>query len=170
MTWLGAKLGWNTDPNSAPMPDFTDLSYLTSTTTQTLATGQNQASQPHPKATLTNFCLAIRDFEGVPGDRNYRNNNPGNVRYYEGGYLPQYLPVLKDKDGFAIFKDYDTGFTYLKNMLQARIHLHPEQTILQFMSVYAPASDNNPVKQYATFIANRLGVDIGYKVGDIVLV
>ena len=47
---------------------------------------------------LGKFALAIRDYEGVPGDRNYRNNNPGNCRYSSVGYLAKYEPVEKDAD------------------------------------------------------------------------
>lgn len=116
------------------------------------------APQTPSKATLENLCLAIRDFEGQPGDRNYKNNNPGNCRFSPVGYLPMYEPVKKDKDGFAIFRDYATGWLYLRNMIKLKIHNNPAQTILQFMSDYAPPSEN-PTTNYAHFIGLRLGVD-----------
>ena len=71
---------------------------------------------PAPKQNdlLTLFALAIRNFEGwgVPGSRingiyypngtrSYKCNNPGNVKYYSGGYASMYGKVGKDKDGFA---------------------------------------------------------------------
>lgn len=137
----------------------------------TLSTSSQEAN----KATLDNLCLAIRDFEGLQinangkPDRNWKNNNPGNCRYSSVGYLPKYLPVLKDKDGFAIFKDYATGWNYLQNMLKAQIHLHPNWTILDMMTNYAPESDNNPTLNYAKHVAKRMGVDIRFKVKNIVV-
>jgi hypothetical protein len=110
-------------------------------------------------ATLTAFCTAIRNYEGKPGDRNYRNNNPGNCRYSSQGYLPMYLPVLKDKDGFAVFKDYATGFLYLKNLVREKISKNPDQTLLAFMEVYAPTSDGNDPVAYAANLGKNIGVD-----------
>lgn len=127
--------------------------------TEKLVVEANTATDVPSKATVEAFCLALRDFEGKPGDRNYKNNNPGNCKFSPVGYLPKYEPVRKDKDGFAIFKDYPTGFSYLKNMVRARIYMHPNQTIEEFMYVYAPPSDNNPTKEYARFIGKRLGVN-----------
>lgn len=116
---------------------------------------------------LDTFCLAIRNYEGSPGDRNYRNNNPGNARYYYGGYLPIYGHVGMDKDGFAVFKDYDTGYLYLKNLVKHKIEVHPDWTISDFFHVYAPTADSNDPDAYAFFVAKRLGVDVTYKISNI---
>lgn len=134
-------------------------------------TPPNAAPAPLPaqpkKDMLQQFCLAIRDYEGSPGDRNYRNNNPGNCRYSSVGYLAMYGKVGEDSGGFAIFKDYATGFLYLENLVRSKIHLHPDQTILQFMEIYAPSSDNNNPTAYAQNIAHRLGVDINYQMKNL---
>lgn len=117
---------------------------------------------------LNTMCLAIRDYEGAPGDRNYRNNNPGNCRYSSVGYLPIYGYVGKDPQNFAIFKDYATGFMYLQNLVKHKIHQNPNQTLVQFMEIYAPVTDNNDPITYAKFIGKRLGVDsASYKMIDI---
>ena len=126
------------------------------------------APQPHSKATLENLCLAIRDFEGKPGDQNYRLNNPGNARYSKEGYLKIYEPVKMSKNGFAIFPSYEIGWLYLKNMLKNKIKKHPDWTIYNLISHYAPAEDDNPVDNYARFVAKRLDVDISYKVKNLV--
>lgn len=118
--------------------------------------------------TLPDFALAIRDYEGSPGDRNYRNNNPGNCRYSSVGYLPMYEPVGRDHDNFAVFKDYATGWLYLQNMIKAKIHQHPDQTILKFMEGYAPYSDGNNPKKYATFIAKRLSTGTDFLMKNLV--
>lgn len=119
---------------------------------------------------LTKFCIGIRDYEGGPHDRNYRNNNPGNCRYSPVGYLPMYGHVRKDKDGFAIFKDYATGFLYLQNLVKHKIQQNPHATIQQFMAVYAPTSDGNDPVAYANFLGRRLGVDsTSYQMGNLII-
>lgn len=131
---------------------------------------------PAPKTpTVAEFCLAIRDFEGQPGDPNYRNNNPGNCRYSKAGYLPIYGPVGRSPNGFAIFKDYATGWLYLNNFVKSVIHNHPNLTIYTFIAGegtwggYSPASDNNPVLNYATFLGKRLGVDKDFPMKNLAL-
>ena len=79
-----------------------------------------------------------------------------------------YEPVKKDKDGFAVFKDMDTGMKYLQNMIKAKIHNHPNQTILEFMSIYAPYSDGNNPLLYSNFIAKRLSVDNSFLMKNLV--
>ena len=106
------------------------------------------------------FCTKLRDYEGKPGNRNYRNNNPGNCRFSRVGYLLIYGEVKKDKDGFAIFKDYETGFLYLKNLITWKIHQHPNWTITQLMGQYAPAKDNNEPEKYASWLAKQTNVDV----------
>ena len=112
------------------------------------------------KNMLNTFCTAIRDNEGVPGDRNYRNNNPGNCKFSDKGYLPKYGTVTEDKDGFAVFKDYATGWLYLQNLVRSKIELHPNQTIYGFFCEYAPSSDNNDPLNYAQFVARRCGLTV----------
>lgn len=106
------------------------------------------------------FCSAIEEYEGyTPNSRSYRNCNPGNVRYSPVGYLPIYQPVEKDKDGFAVFKDFATGWLYLKNLVKSKTVSNPEWTIYDFFSWYAPSSENDP-KAYAEFVARKLDVDV----------
>lgn len=143
---------------------------LTQNTTPTITPVQqaNNTVSGASKATLDNFCLAIRDFEGQPGDLNYRNNNPGNCRYSSVGYLKMYGEVKKDKKGFAIFKDYATGWLYLQNMIREKIGKNPNQTMLQFMEKYAPYSDGNDPKKYSESIAKRLEVTTDFRMGDLI--
>jgi len=132
---------------------------------------QNTHQKPvtPPTATLDTMCIAIRDFEGKPGDRNYRNCNPGNAKYSKVGYAKMYGEVKKDSGGFAIFKDMETGMLYLHNLIKVKIKRNPDQTLLDFMNVYAPPSDNNPTVKYAKFVAKRLGVDINFRMGDLIV-
>lgn len=121
-----------------------------------------------PKPTIVAFCNAIALYEGGPGDANHRNNNPGNCRYNPSGYMPFYGVVGKSPNGFAIFKDWNTGMLYLVNMIKGMIHKRPNETILQFMTRYAPTSDgNNPLK-YSQFIAKQLSTDTSFIMGHLV--
>ncbi len=111
------------------------------------------------QALLNAFCTAIRDFEGAPGDRNYRNNNPGNCRYSSVGYARMYGTVKKDKDNFAIFSSWDLGWTYLKNLVKGKATANPSQTLVQFFHIYAPSSDGNNPDAYAAFVGKRINMD-----------
>lgn len=135
------------------------------------------------RATLENLCLGIKHHEGwiLPGgkdwkgkvyprgSRSYQNNSPGNVRYFYGGYLAIYEPVGKDADDFARFKDYGTGWLYLTRMVRGMVKNNPNWTLLHFFEKYAPKEDNNDPKRYAEVVGERLGVDISFKVGNLVL-
>lgn len=114
------------------------------------------------RPTLEAVATAMRDFEGGKGDANWKNNNPLNCKYYFGGYLPMYEPVKISPAGFAIFKDYATGWLYGVNMLKNKIKHHQNWTILDMIADHAPSSDHNPVLQYAQNVAKKLGVDITY--------
>lgn len=114
---------------------------------------------PTPKTNLLEaFCTAIRDFEGGPGDRNYRNNNPGNCRYSSVGYDPSYGNVGRDPQNFAIFKDYETGFRYLKNLVKEKIEASPNEDMYAFFANYAPSTDGNNPRLYALHVAKQIGV------------
>lgn len=109
--------------------------------------------------TLNAFCLAIQKHEGwFPNSRSQRNCNPGNVKYSSVGYLAKYEPVKKDPQGFAIFKDYATGFLYLKNLVKDKASKHPEWNLFDFFGEYAPIQDNNPIV-YAENVAKQVGLD-----------
>lgn len=108
---------------------------------------------------LGTFCTAIRDFEGNPGDLNYKNNNPGNVRCSPVGYRPQYGHVVC-RNGFAVFQTYELGWEYLLNLVHHRAELHPNWTILDFFNAYAPTGDSNQPNIYAAFVAKHCGVSV----------
>ena len=125
-----------------------------------------------PKQVLQNtLCMAIQKHEGFfPGSRSQRNNNPANARYSSVGYLPIYGEVGEDREGvpahqrgYAIFKNYETGFLYLKNLVLHKARKHPDWTLTQFIGDekegWAPASDNNNVDAYASALANAIKVD-----------
>ncbi len=108
---------------------------------------------------LTPFCNAIAQYEGGPGDLNHRNNNPGNLRSVKG-------PFLKFKtweDGMNALRDYVTRAATGKHKAYK-----PEFTITQFFKTYAPSSDNNQPDIYASWVANKVGISINFKIKDLV--
>lgn len=112
------------------------------------------------EAALISMCLAIREFEGwYTGSRSQRNNNPGNVKYSTVGYLPIYGEVRKDMKGFAVFKDYETGWMYLKNLILSKAKAHPSWSLVTLFNEYAPNSDGNDHERYATFVGKKMGVN-----------
>lgn len=124
------------------------------------------------KLTLTDLATGIKEYEGwgppgstingvyyASGTPSFRNHNPGNCRFSHVGYLPKYQPVLCSAAGFAIFKDDDTGWEYLLNLLKEKIEVRPNLSLLEFMSSYAPRADGNDPVAYASWIARRLGVE-----------
>lgn len=112
---------------------------------------------------LDTFCAAIRDYEGVPGDLNYQNNNPGNVRCSPVGYLAKYGDVMcvdTASGQFAKFPTYELGWEYLLALVQERVKEHATWDFNDFFNNYSPVSDNNHPNEYALFVANRCGVEI----------
>lgn len=111
------------------------------------------------KELLQKMCLAIKKHEGwYEGSRSWRNNNPGNCRYSSVGYLAKYGVVEKDKDNFAIFKDYATGYLYLQNLILEKCRKNPNQNLYAFFEVYAPSFENDS-KHYARIVATAMNVD-----------
>lgn len=98
------------------------------------------------------LARAIQTEEGYfPGSRAYRNNNPGNLRY-----VGQEGAIGADSGGFAIFPDYQSGFAALVAQLRRDAERHPGWSLWQFVSDYAPASDNNNVLSYVSNIVSSL--------------
>ncbi len=123
---------------------------------------------PTPTVTLNDFLKYQWQFEWAVSS----NNNPGNYRYYYGGYLPMYEPVGRSVGGFAMFPTLPIGEQYAIACTKNVIKSHPDLTILTYISGdgdwegYAPASDHNPVLAYANFIAKGIGVSTNFLMRD----
>lgn len=108
---------------------------------------------------LDAWCHAIQQHEGYfAGSTSYVNNNPGNLRFANQSGASGH-----DARNFAVFPTYTAGYQALKTMLTnaatglSQVY-HPEDTLTQFYSKYAPANDNNDVNAYAVAVANAIGV------------
>lgn len=127
------------------------------------APGAKQTPTTSPtasRALLDKMCLAIADFEGGPGDLNYRNRNPGNLRKWPG------RPI---RNGFAVFDTWEQGMSALRQLITLAAmgksqSYHPNMTLLQFFEKYAPSSDGNHPFTYASFVAKRMGVPISFQI------
>ena len=120
-----------------------------------------EVEAPEPEHTqLEQWADAIETFENMPDDR----NNPGALRYspYATG----------EKNGYATFDTYEQGRQALLFQLtiatdgRSKVY-NPEMTLLEFYEKYSPSSDGNNPKQYASFVASYLGVDIDTKIKEL---
>lgn len=119
---------------------------------------------------IPEFCLYIRDFEGQPGDLNYRNNNPGNLKY--GPFAIANGSIGKDKKGFARFATMEAGTRALHKLVENAARgvssiYKPTDTIVQFFQKYAPTNDGNAPEIYAKNVARRMKVDSSYQIKNL---
>lgn len=129
----------------------------------------------HPM--LLKCAIAIRDYEGAPGDLNYQLNNPGDCRPSKVGYLPVYgnVEIINTntdprypfhKGNFAKFPTYNQGWLYLLRTLETKAQTHPSWTLYEFIADpqegFSPAADGNNCMHYAIFLAKRLGVTVDW--------
>lgn len=114
-----------------------------------------------PQATtkIETWAKAIRIQEGNNAkDRNFKNCNPGNLKYT---ILTKELGAIgKDKDNFCIFKDYDAGFNALCEFLKLAcddklLNYHSARTLRKFTKVYAQPPTGS---KYAENVAKALKV------------
>lgn len=139
-------------------------------------------------AMLYAFCMAIQGHElyAAPGEdqrypagtRSYFDNNPGNLKYRN-----QIDSTGEDKDGFAIFPDYETGFMALVRQVElacsgnsaayknpiwdASLKTWRPMNIMDFFAVYDSSYGDDPVA-YATDVANELGVPTDTPINNLV--
>ncbi|MCU0469279.1 MAG: hypothetical protein MUF58_11805 [Arcicella sp.] len=97
----------------------------------------------------------ITDYRGnSKAPRGFRNNNPGNLKK-PGGDTWQGTINYDDK-GFAIFSSFLLGVRAM--IIDLRTKIVRLKTVRKIISVYAPASDNNNVNQYAKTVSGWMGI------------
>lgn len=111
------------------------------------------------------IAQAIMSFEGYfQGSRSFVNHNPGNLKYNRqpGAYN-------KDPDGHAVFISFEDGYVALINLIKgwwrgkSTDTYHPDMTLEQVFAKYAEGNS----KEYAKFVAWRLGVEPTTKLKDL---
>lgn len=90
----------------------------------------------------------------VTGDRNWRNNNPGNLEYSP---LTKSYGAIGSDGRFAIFPNLTVGENARQQLLFDSKG-YEGLTLAQAISKYAPESDGNNTAQYIQTLANGLGV------------
>lgn len=93
---------------------------------------------------------------------------PRKRSFYSGSTpsdTPSFAPSNTPSNSkFQSFSSPEEGMNALKNQLElyktgrTRNPVKPNSSLYEAMAVYAPASDNNRPKQYAEFIAKKLGI------------
>ena len=115
--------------------------------------------------------MAIQKHEGYfPGSASYRNNNPGNFRC--SSLVIGEFGATKCVNNLAVFPTYEKGLAALKQFLVYACtnqlkNYKSTMSLLEFYQRYAPSSDNNNPKNYASAVAKDLGVTIDTKIGTL---
>lgn len=111
---------------------------------------------------IERMAAAIEYWEsgGNPDALNYRNNNPGNLRWFNGfDTIPWAGATALDQFDHVVFDSYASGYAALIHQLsiafngQSRVY-SPADTLSQFFSKYAEANST----AYAEYVAAELGV------------
>ncbi len=84
----------------------------------------------------------------------WRNNNPGNIKWYSDSWAIANGAIGKDPKGFAIFPSYQAGEKALNDLVTGKYYSY---TINSMMSSYAPGFENDTAA-YQAFLSNIVGV------------
>ena len=90
------------------------------------------------------------------GDRNDRNNNPGNIRDSE--FARKNGSIGKDDKGFAVFDSKDSGSKAMDGLLQNYAR-NGKDTISSILNKWAPPSDSNDTDAYIARVSQETGID-----------
>jgi hypothetical protein len=117
-----------------------------------------------PNTLYDRMAKAIMEFEGYfEGSVSWKNNNPGNLKY-----AGQASATGADSQGHAIFPTFQDGYRALINQIRRMFQGYgsiykPTMTLYQTFSRYAEGNS----RQYAEFVASRLGVSPDSTLQDI---
>lgn len=115
---------------------------------------------------LQTMANAVTNQEGQPGDRNYRNNNPGNLKPPNGSGAFWPGQTGTDPQGFAIFDSWNDGYNALVGDLGTHIQNNPDQSITDFFAQYSP-DETGLSGEYGANIAAALGVSPDTLLGEL---
>jgi hypothetical protein len=93
--------------------------------------------------------------------RSFRNNNCGNIRW--SAFAERYGAVEVDGE-MAHFPTVVQGLAAMVALLATTGYRH--LSLLDAISRYAPSSDNNHPREYATYVAHRAGVTLETKLSE----
>jgi hypothetical protein len=90
----------------------------------------------------------------LTGNRPWRNNNPGNLRYGSTDAATDDGALGRDKGGFGIFPDYETGHKAMIAWWQKKAD--KGQTIKEALKAYAPPGEND-LERYLNGVEKATG-------------
>jgi hypothetical protein len=93
--------------------------------------------------------------------KNFRNNNPGNIRaskFAEKRGAPD-----SDRDGFANFRTSAEGFRALVELLQGSSYR--DLSIAEAITRWAPAADNNVPADYIAYVCRQTALASTQRLG-----
>lgn len=106
---------------------------------------------------------------GNVGDRNWFNNNPGNLKF-----AGQAGAIGPDEAGFAVFPDMGTGWAALDRQLNRYVAQYPGYSLTQIMTRYLGGNPLDPQVTnqgdpfaYANDVARKLGVSASATLANI---
>jgi len=85
--------------------------------------------------------------------RAIRNNNPGNLRFYNIGWVGE---IGQDDDGFSIFDSMENGIRASYVNMRTK-YGRGITTIGELIPIWAPAHENDVVA-YVNFVSKRTGI------------
>jgi len=112
-----------------------------------------------PKESVIYIDDSGKRFQYSGGDRNWRNNNPGNLK---PGDVSKRNGQIGSAGGFAVFPDAETGHVALLDSLK---NAHGNKDLSQMIGVFAPKFENNTAR-YLRFLRKRSGVKDNKKIKD----
>jgi RHS repeat-associated protein len=150
---------WSEKPTPIP---YADLSNPQSLNLYSYALN-NPLRGPDPMGHDCPKCKVQYDGETkVGGDKNWRNNNPGNIRM--GKFARAHGATRADKDGFAIFDSMAAGSAAQGALWKTKSY--QDLTVSDAIGKYAPKSEND-TEGYIKNVSDAVGVKPDVKVSDL---
>lgn len=120
--------------------------------------GPGTSLADYSPAPVQEMMQAIFQFEGgQPGDVNFDNDNPGNLRSGPG--------MVGTNRGYAVFSSFTDGWAALQDWITSHAAAHPDWDFYDMMNVYSPDGNGD---NYANYIANYLGVPATAPVSSVI--
>jgi len=130
-----------------------------SPTSNPFSSVSSMAQSAKPIVGISDPTIQYPDRVKSGGSRSWRNNNPANM--IDGPFARSRGSIGKDRDGFAIFPDVETG----KRAQEELLRRYGDYTVEDMIEKYAPATDGNSPERYKAYLEKH-GVDRKKKVGE----
>lgn len=132
---------------------------------QAKSTGTTNGKSGTPNTVDSSFGnVTIPQSDGTSTNQlAFQNNNPGNLRLS----TPPQTGASQGTGGFASFDTPADGYAALINDVTVKVTNNPNDTLLDLINKYAPASDGNDPTTYANTVATALGITSDTKLSQV---